>query len=450
MNLPLSSNNDTPSVETMAEPIVEVLFHGLATGGTVVGEVMNTCHEVDASLKGMKAFVPYALPQEHALVRITRREERYLEGEVVKITYSSAERVKSECEYYEACGGCQLQHATYSSQLTFKDEMLRSALEVGHLKDEAKLVVSIREVKPFGYRRRLALGLNRKGHIGLHKRKSHDIIPVRKCLIASEPLNDALKKLNAFEGEIQGTRGTLHLESDETQVLATLKLEKKRTLEQRLHAEAIMRSLFQHGRVEECGVQVSVFGEQSLTLSLGGSPIEKLRVPGGSFSQTNWEVNRLLVDQVLNHVASIAPSTAHDLYSGAGNFALPLALRGIATHAVECDRSLVTLGLEQAKVFGVESTLSFTRASVEKFIAKYDQSQKIDCVIADPPRSGLNEVARYLGYASHLIFISCHLPSFVRDLKILKEEGWTVKTITPFDMFPQTTHLEILAVLVKQ
>ena len=137
-----------------------------------------------------------------------------------------------------------------------------------------------------------------------------------------------------------------------------------------------------------------------------------------------------------------------DLYAGAGNFTLPIAKSGINVIAVEQEPSLVRWGQEAVKQHGLEKRVSYFHSSVEAYLKKH-KLPKGSTVLADPPRSGLGPLVQELNAASHLLFISCHLPSFVRDLKQLLELGWTVSEIRPFDMFPQTTHMEILGVLSK-
>lgn len=443
------TNPDRDNIGIQEPGRVAAKVNGLATGGWCVATVYDAAPD-SKELIGMKIFLTQVVPGEDVLVEVKKRKERFLEGEVVEILTPAPERTVPPCPYYGSCGGCQLQHIEPEAQRRFKMEMMISAMRAAKLPEEMiEQVEPLRHYSEFNYRRRMALGVKRNGSVGLHRRRSFEVIPVRRCLIATEVINDSLGQLDKIGDGFEGLRGTLHLEADQEKLLAILRLERKLAPD-RVHALiAVMRGVFPSARIESCGEVVASYGDQKLTLTLAASDSLTLDVPGGSFSQTNWEVNRDLVATVVEYATSHSVKSAHDICSGAGNFAIPLALRGITTTAVECDRSLVSLGSEQAKNFGLDNRLTFVRGSMEKFLAKYPQEQRIDLIVADPPRSGLGDMCRLLGYGERLILISCYLPSFVRDVSLLSEEGWRMKKVIPFEMFPQTTHLEIMTVMER-
>jgi 23S rRNA (uracil1939-C5)-methyltransferase len=140
-----------------------------------------------------------------------------------------------------------------------------------------------------------------------------------------------------------------------------------------------------------------------------------------------------------------------DLYSGAGNFSLPFALSGRTVTAVEADKRLVSFGRQNAQRYRLERTLSFVESSVERYLKEAPQAvAAADLVVADPPRSGLGAVAGALTPCRQIALISCHLPSFVRDLRALTTAGFSPLFIQPFDMFAQTSYVEILCALRRE
>ena len=138
-----------------------------------------------------------------------------------------------------------------------------------------------------------------------------------------------------------------------------------------------------------------------------------------------------------------------DLYAGAGNFSFPMARVGARITAVECDKRLAGFGAENARRLQFTKEVEFVTSSVEKFLKKVRKEKPPELIVADPPRSGLGPVASMLPDAQRLILISCHQPSFVRDLVTLRNSGWRLHTILPFDMFAQTSYLEILSVFTR-
>ena len=115
--------------------------------------------------------------------------------------------------------------------------------------------------------------------------------------------------------------------------------------------------------------------------------------------------------------------------------------------AVECSEQLTSFCSRNAEKYKVSDRVEVVDQSVEKFLKNRNEKEEVELVVVDPPRSGLNLIAKELSYAKRLIVISCQLASFARDLRILRDEGWELEEVKPFDMFAQTSHLEIVGVL---
>jgi 23S rRNA (uracil1939-C5)-methyltransferase len=137
-----------------------------------------------------------------------------------------------------------------------------------------------------------------------------------------------------------------------------------------------------------------------------------------------------------------------DLYAGAGNISIPLALSGRKVVAVEVDPHLVAFGEYRAKDAGVADRLTFHTKSCEKWVEK---NQTEPTVVLDPPRGGALEVCKRLDpkTSPHLLYVSCYPPTFARDVQVLQEHGYTLKETHVLDMFPQTYHSELIGVLIK-
>ncbi|MCA9160880.1 MAG: class I SAM-dependent RNA methyltransferase, partial [Planctomycetales bacterium] len=248
---------------------------------------------------------------------------------------------------------------------------------------------------------------------------------------------------------VQGKISSLLLESDAKGLIAVLKSPYDLTTGEQKEILSAARAHFENVSLMVGGEEVGGFGRQILELPLNESGTLLLQVPAGSFSQVNWSTNLRLLNASIEQAGIAAGSTVYDLFAGAGNFALPFARSGMKVVAVECDKRLVNLGRENAKRYGLDNKLQYVDSSVERFLSRLPKTDKADLVIADPPRSGLGQMIHSMNFASRLQLISCHLPSFVRDIKGLLENGWQVERIQPFDMFPQTSHVEILGVLSR-
>lgn len=427
---------------------ITVNIRNLAFGGDGVGEVTEPVPSESHDLLGIAAFVPFTIPGERVQAHITEKKKRYLRGELIEVIEPSPHRVKPRCKYYGACGGCELQHIDYSEQLHLKEEMIRGALRAGRL--PLQVVETLRPVlpsEPFGYRRRITLHLSESGLIGFYREHSRSIVSIEECSIAVPEISVLLPKLSVFSSAVRGKVTSVILEADALGVVAVLKsayaLGKK-------DSELILkaaREIFENALLLSAGEPAGGFGREILELPLSASGAFNLQVPAGNFSQINLEVNKELIEYVIAASNVERGQNVFDLYSGAGNFALPLARAGTKVTAVEVDPRLVQLGKQNSLRYKFDRSINFIEASVERFIAK--ESSAPDLIVADPPRSGLGSLASKMPKAKRMVLISCHLPSCVRDLLALVESGYKVEEIQPFDMFAQTSYTEIATVLSR-
>lgn len=186
-----------------------VTLDGLSTSGAAVGRVVGP---VEAPERGMAAFVPLAAPGETVLVRVTRRQARFLEAELVAVQVPAPGRTTPPCPHFGTCGGCDLQHLTYETQLAEKHTMVVSAFQKGGL---SPLVEAVVPSPPLGYRRRLTLQLQ-EGRVGYFRRRSHTLLPITQCPIAVPELQAWLADDRPRRGE-----GTITVElTDEGTVVA--------------------------------------------------------------------------------------------------------------------------------------------------------------------------------------------------------------------------------------
>jgi 23S rRNA (uracil1939-C5)-methyltransferase len=428
---------------------VEIHIRGLAVGGEFVGEVVQVFREQDETLLGITTFVPFAVPGETVRVRITERKERYLRGELLEVVTSSPDRINPECSYFTDCGGCELQHIEYSRQLEIKSQMIQGALRSARLPSRVLDIVSpVLPSDPYHFRRRVHLHIDSSGRLGFYKTKSRTIVSVHSCPVSVPEIEALLSVAQEITPALKGKINSLMLESDSSNVLAVLTSPYALTPKDQKEVYSVAKKAFKNFMIIVEGKEVSGSGITALELPLNRAKSLFLKVPGGSFSQVNWQVNLSLIEKVLEQVLPASGKVIYDLYAGAGNFTLPLARAGAHVIAVETDPRLVFYGKESAKNAGIQNNVSYYEESVERFLKK-NALKALDTVIADPPRSGLGGLCNMFSECSNLIYISCHLPSFVRDIKQLVDKGLEVSLIQPFDMFAETSYVEILAVLKR-
>lgn len=425
---------------------VGVNIRNLAFGGDGVGEVVDQANG-ETDLLGITAFVPFTAIGEKVQAKVNEQKKRFIKTTLVEIKEESPQRVTPLCEYFMECGGCELQHISYLEQLRAKHEMIVGAFRAA--KVDSDLIEKIEQIVPskeYGYRRRIALHVDSSGKVGLYREKTRSIVSIKKCEIVSTALNEVIEGIQDFGHLVKGVITSISLEEDSIGVIAILKspydlgdIELKKVLDS-------AKKFFKNVLVLVGERELGGFGRQILELPLNEKNTYSLKVPAGNFSQVNWDINLALIEKTLELANISYEQKVYDLYAGAGNFAIPLARNGAHVTAVESNPRLASFVNENAQKQSLSKKLIVEKSTVEQFL-KTRQKQKVDLILADPPRSGLGALASQIPEADEMLLISCYLPSLVRDVRALISEGWKVETIVPFDMFPQTSYVEVITKL---
>jgi 23S rRNA (uracil1939-C5)-methyltransferase len=397
-----------------------------------------------ARVNGKATFVPLTLPGEEARVRVIEEKRGYALAEAEQIVTAAPERVMPGCRHFGVCGGCQYQHANYESQLGYKQAILRETLERGGV--SAPETIEVLAGKEWQYRNRIRLAFDGAGRVGYRARRSHDLIAISECPIASPLLVEAaLIAAGIFRGKKMGSRpGEISLFSNagETELLASVFVRDAMTrgleqffgeLKERIPALTGVE-LVEEGRAGKPARAIAQLGEASLKYRVGDVVY---RVDHGSF----FQVNRWLLDDFVDRVtAGRRGELAWDLFAGVGLFARRLAERFARVEAVE---------LAPAAVRALKHNLDGTAGTCVKAetlaFLKSHRTAKPDLIVLDPPRAGLgSETTSLLAEvgAPTIVYVSCDPATLARDLRALISSGYSLASVTLADLFPQTFHLE--------
>jgi 23S rRNA (uracil1939-C5)-methyltransferase len=363
---------------------------------------------------GKVMLVPFVLPGEK--VRI--KSAGSVHANLLEVVDSAPERVAPSCPLFARCGGCHYQHAPYEYQLTRKVEILREQLRrVGKIAYSGE--INVVSGPAFGYRNRVQIHIA-GGRLGYLAPGSHELVAVEKeCPIASPRVNQALTEMRERLSHPKFPRfvRSLELFTNEADIQVNVVASDR----------PVARTFF-----EWCNSAVTLDYPASSGI---------LRVSPRSF----FQVNRFLVDQLVQTgLADCCGETALDLYAGVGLFALPMARLFRSTTAVESGASAVRdLEFNSARA-GVH--VRAEHALVEEYLTNVDAVP--DFVLADPPRTGLGKkVVKELLRLSppHMTIVSCDPATLARDLAALS--NYSIERLTMVDLFPQTYHMEAVAVL---
>jgi len=413
-----------------------------------------------ASWDGKKVFVHGALPGEQVQVQITQRSRRYDEGFALSISQAAAERVTPACVHYGMCGGCALQHLSSEGQLLAKQDSLVQNLErIGQVRPKSLLPPL--QGPQWHYRRKARLSVRwvhkkESALVGFRERSSGYVTEMDSCQVLDSRVADLLPGLRALIGGLQARETIPQIEvacGDEQCALVF------RTME--ALSDSDTEALRRFARDHDVAILLQPKGPESIyalepaSIALGYSlPEFDLRLEFGpsDFTQVNAGLNRLMLQRAMELLQPGADDCVLDLFCGMGNFTLPLARLAGHVVGVEGDQGLVDRARANAqrnKLHNVEFHLA-NLVEDQQHAAWWQH--RFSKVLIDPPRSGAQEVLPLIAAtaAEKLLYVSCHPASLARDAGILvKEYGFRLESAGIMDMFPQTGHVESIALFSR-
>ena len=405
-----------------------------------------------ARIDGKVVFVPYTMTGDEAWIEITEEKKTYSTARLNEIIKPSPGRVNPPCPYFGSCGGCQWQHIDYSIQVEQKKEILGETLKrLGGL-NEIPPVGVVPSPKPYDYRIRVQWKVKGKA-MGYYQERSHRIVDVEHCPISHPLVNqiiqnlrdqlDALSRMEEFEINIspEEGRGVLLFHPHSYDQRAEYFIKELLRSQPMLKGIAITRKDGHH-----------LFGDPTLNFTIPWSQEREkrelnLRISPGSFFQVNPEQNQRLVQTVLQFSEVDQEGRVIDLYAGAGNLTLSLAMEAREVLGIEENRMAFEDAQFNAERNGIKNC-HFIQGRVEDVFLDWKREPP-DLIVLDPPRTGcktiLDQVVRLK--PKKIIYVSCEPTTFARDIGLFSERGYPLKRLSLIDMFPQTYHMEVVGLL---
>lgn len=390
-------------------------------------------------------FVEYAAPNEVVKVRTIKEKKDYAIGIVEEVILPSSVRRDPPCPYYGKCGGCQLQHIIYEEQLKAKKEILLETLnKIGKLR--VKELDGMLYANEFGGRIR-AQFKSEKGSVGFYERMSHNLVDIEECLLLHPEINKLIPSIRELSKKFPQIK-EVHVNYSPSEDEALLKL----VVQEPVDKESVNKYTEHILPKKVVGVGCYVrrgSGELFKLWHIGRSFIfynigdMKLRVSIDSFIQVNhylWEqfVQKAMPDNQYERVL--------ELHCGIGFFTLHLSKRSGFVFAYDANKSAVKDAEYNARINRI-SNVSFEPLKALSALKKH-AGDIIDLVFLDPPRSGLSEGEAKLiiqNKPKEIVYVSCEPTTFARDLKVLVEGGYSLKSLLLLDNFPNTYHIEAIA-----
>ncbi len=416
------------------------------------------------SKDNQKILIEGVISGETVSAKIQSTGKRHTQGVATTIIAPSADRIQAPCQFYKQCGGCNFQHMTYPRQLQEKQNILEDLL----LQSGSPLLAAatnnmssiLPSPKQFHYRQRIRLQVDENQTLGFHKRRSHNCIAIDNCLLTVPEINNCLKDLlpqTSFDKLLQHTEA-LEILYDPDRAILSILIHFKRTPRpaDKQHAQNLIDSVANLKNIFFTGDGFAVTGQDSLSFTL--PPLTdhttqalQLSLETGGFCQVNVEQNTNLVKTVLEFCTISAAEKVLDLFCGMGNFSIPLAEKAQSVLGIEGQGSAIRSAKKNSNR-AKQTNATFSKQPIHAACSTLAKAgETFDCIVLDPPRQGAPGLARILSAVcqKRLIYISCDPETLCRDLAELLKHGFRLSKLQPIDMFPQTHHIETVALLEK-
>lgn len=417
-----------------------------------------------AAIGGMTVFIPFLLPGERARVRIEKVEKRFARARLLARANEAPDRVEPRCPVFAVCGGCQVQHMAYAAQAAWKEARIRRMAE--RLGLDASIVRPIEISRtPYRYRNQVQMPVRwnaaaQRVEMGFFALGSHDMAVTETCLLVPEAMDDVLRRARWFLTSLGSTAQFVHhvivrqsRVTGEMAVVFAVAVDDPRVKRSvgRFHAPQVAQVAVTvqpraHGPV--WGNAVEVFkGRTHLEEIMCGL---RVRWSPRSFLQVQTDMAERMYEHVVRAAEVRETDVVIDAYCGIGVITLLLAERAARAVGVEEVEDAITDARANAKLNRLRNT-EFVVDRVERWLPRFvEEGNRADVLVFDPPRKGVDRAAIEAAAEANverLVYVSCNPATLERDLRLLMTRGFYVADIQPFDMFPQTSHVECVVAM---
>jgi 23S rRNA (uracil1939-C5)-methyltransferase len=398
--MPRRRRERVPDISPFRDDILTLRVGDIVAGGAALARLED----------GRVVFVSYAAPGELVRAKVERIHADYIEAVTEEVLEASPDRVEPPCPIFGECGGCQLQHMAHPAQLAAKEAIVREQLRrIGHL-DDAVVRPIVGATNPWAYRNHVRFSTGRKfGDVGFISRRGRGLLKVECCPISDPWVNDVLPRL-------QGHGAGLH--------------------QVQVRHSAVTGSSLINPKVPGADVES---GQPWYEEALAG---HRFRVSASAF----FQVNHAQAEQMARLVAEALPGRGRllvDAFAGVGTFAKVFSERFDRVIAIEESHSAA-----KDAVVNLSATpnVDLRIGKVEDVLPLLESTP--DAIVLDPPRPGcappvLEAIATFR--PTVVVYVSCNPATLARDLRVLVDAGYSLDSVTPLDMFPQTGHIECVS-----
>ena len=446
----------------------------LQPGQLIQLTIENITHQGEgvAKVNGYTVFVPSTAPGDLVNAEIISAKKTYARA-LMREIIQPGQRVEPRCQWYDQCGGCNLQHLSYQDQLKIKTENVKMTLKkIGGINPD--LVLPALSTQEWNYRNKFQAPVAKYGgqpRAGLYKPRSHDLVPVSDCAIQHKVNNhlatdiaNIARETGIIPWDERHMKGTLrHIvirhseatgQSLAALVVSSLDFPRRDQFLSKLREISGLHSLVLNENPRPTNV---ILGDREEIIWGPGNIMDRIgeltfKISARSF----WQVNSAGAEKIFQKVKEYAQlqgkETVLDIYCGTGSIGLFLADQATRVIGIESNLSAIEDARDNARMNGIDNA-EFHAGRAEDLLPQMVQKGlKADVIVLDPPRKGcepslLEAVAQ--AKPLRIVYVSCNPATLARDLKLLEERGYLAREVQPVDMFPQTSHVETVVMMSR-
>ena len=405
-------------------------------------------------------FTRGALPGEKVIASRTLSRAKYEEADVTEILEPSSDRIEPKCSVYGICGGCSFQHLSSENQINAKQDWLQSAFK-GQAKVEPKEWLKPMQIGSWGYRRKARLGVRyvakkEKVLVGFRERKSSFVTVMSRCEVLHPSLGDNLELLSECIERLSIKEHIPQIEvaiAEKDTILILRHLQPLTNKDEEVLSDFAQKLqitwYLQSGGLDTIKPLTK---SVQLTYSIPDHSIEMSFLPN-DFTQVNFELNKKMINLAIDLLELDEHDNVIDLFCGLGNFTLPISKYVNKVVGIEGDRGLVERAKENAEANNI-SNASFYKADLFEDVSGFEwfRGQNYNKALIDPARTGAIEIVDLLPKLNveRLVYVSCNPATLARDTARLIDLGFYLENAGVMDMFPQTAHVESIALFTRK
>ncbi len=420
---------------------------------------------------GLAVFVPGTAVGDKVKVHIVKVKKSFCFGKAIEIIEPSKDRIEQDCPVFSKCGGCVFRHISYESELKIKQKRVEETMHrIGGVDINAQPILSADSMR---YRNKAQYPVENGGEVGFYAVHSHRIIPVKDCLLQPKEFGDVAHSLKDFMqkfslsayNEETGKGVIRHLyirkATATNEIMVALIINAKKLNNTDYFINSLKSLLGESFKTFVLNINTDktnvILGKENIVLYGDGYITDilrenKIRINPLSFYQVNRNMAEILYKKSEEYLEPENKNVL-DLYCGAGTIGLSFAKKAKSIIGVEIIPEAIEDARFNAKLNAVENARFICADAAKAAEILRDEGIKADAIVLDPPRKGCE--AQLLSIVANdfaperIVYVSCDVATLARDVKILEEKGYKLVEYTPVDLFPRTSHVETVALLIK-